>query len=394
MKGIAYGVGVGPGDPELMTLKAVRVIKETEIIAVPGQEPKEALAYQIAVQAVPELAEKTLIAINMPMTKDSEKLQEAHKEGAKLIEEYLEQGKNVVYLTIGDPTIYGTFSYLQPILEADGYRTKLISGVSSFCAATARLNIPLAEWKEPLHIIPATHHSDMALNEPGNYVFMKSASHTADVKRMLVASRKDVFAVENCGLPEEKIYQGAENIPDDLGYFSLIIAKDKKKQKEKIEKREQTEKKEQKLVAYVDGSFHEALGKYAFGCVLLLPNGDVIRECGNGDNPDSVAIRNVAGEMIGAMFAVRWAVVNEFATIELHYDYEGIEKWAVGTWKAKNPLTQKYAAYMKKQQSVIQIRFQKVKAHSGDPYNEEADRLAKTALTEANGIPEIKREIE
>ena len=137
---------------------------------------------------------------------------------------------------------------------------------------------------------------------------------------------------------------------------------------------------EGKLLAYVDGSFDVAIGKYAFGCVILTPDGEIIRESGNGDNPEALAIRNVAGEMLGAMTAVMWAIKNGYDTIELRYDYEGIEKWATGAWKAKNALTQKYAEYMQRQKRYIKISFQKVKAHSGDYYNEEADKLAKEAL--------------
>ena len=77
-----------------------------------------------------------------------------------------------------------------------------------------------------------------------------------------------------------------------------------------------------KLLAYVDGSFDETLGKYAFGCIIITPNGETIKEFGNGDNPESLAIRNVAGEMLGAMYAVKWAVKNGYDNIELHYDYE------------------------------------------------------------------------
>lgn len=135
-----------------------------------------------------------------------------------------------------------------------------------------------------------------------------------------------------------------------------------------------------RLLAYVDGSFDVAIGKYAFGCVILTPDGEIIRESGNGDNPEALAIRNVAGEMLGAMTAVRWAIKHGYDTIELRYDYEGIEKWATGAWKAKNALTQKYAEYMQRQKRYIKISFQKVKAHSGDYYNEEADKLAKEAL--------------
>ena len=226
MKGIAYGVGVGPGDPELMTLKAIRLIRENDVIAVPGTEPKDSVAYKIAVQAVPELADKELIAIDMPMVKDRQKIEENHKKGAKIIEEYLDQGKNVVYITLGDSTIYCTFTYLQPYREADGYEVQLVNGIPSFCAAAARLNIPLVEWNEPLHVIPAVHKLEDKLNLDGNYVLMKSASHMKEVKELLRQTGLDVQAVENCSMKTEKTYRSLEEIPDDAGYFSLIIAKE------------------------------------------------------------------------------------------------------------------------------------------------------------------------
>ncbi len=148
---------------------------------------------------------------------------------------------------------------------------------------------------------------------------------------------------------------------------------------------------EEHLIAYVDGSFDVNAGRYSFGCVLLTPDGKIIKESGNGDNPDSLAIRNVAGEMLGAMYAVKWAAKNGYKSIELRYDYVGIEKWARGEWKTNHVLTGKYAAYMKHMEEYVQISFQKVKAHSGDLYNEEADKLAKAALTGEKGIPPISK---
>ena len=227
MKGIAYGVGVGPGDPELMTLKAVRLIRENEIIAVPGKEPKEAVAYKIAAGSVPEIADKTLVPIYFPMVKDRELIDEEHKKGAKKIEEYLDQGKNVVFITLGDSTIYCTFSYIQHYLEADGYTVELVNGIPSFCAAASRLNISLTEWDEPLHIIPAAHKTEDELNLDGTYVLMKSASYMKDVKELLRKSGKDVQCVENCSMENEKVYRSLDEIPDDAGYFSLIVAKNK-----------------------------------------------------------------------------------------------------------------------------------------------------------------------
>ena len=247
MKGKIFGVGVGPGDPELMTLKAVRLIREHDVIAVPGREAKASVAYRIAVQAVPELADKELVPVFMPMVREREKLAEEHRKGADLLEQYLEAGRDVVYLTLGDPTIYCTFSYLQHLLEADGYEVELVSGIPSFCAASARLGVPLAEWDEPLHILPAVHRTALPLPEmtpripaegtaqtqsagnaaekAGSYVLMKSASHMREVREMLLESGLNVCAVSDCGMESEQIYRSAEEIPDDASYFTLIIAK-------------------------------------------------------------------------------------------------------------------------------------------------------------------------
>lgn len=227
MKGRAYGVGVGPGDPELMTLKAVRLIRENEVIAVPGKNARESVAYKIALGAVPEIADKTLVPVYMPMVRDREKLAQEHQRGAKLLEEYLDQGKNVVYLTLGDSTVYCTFSYLQHILEDDGYEVELVSGITSFCAAAARLNISLTEWNEPLHVVPASHQTNQPLDQHGTYVLMKSASRMKEIKELLIASGRQVGCVENCGMENEKIYRSVEEIPDDAGYFSLVIAREK-----------------------------------------------------------------------------------------------------------------------------------------------------------------------
>lgn len=143
------------------------------------------------------------------------------------------------------------------------------------------------------------------------------------------------------------------------------------------------------LVAYVDGSYDHSLRRYAFGCVFILPDDTVYVDNGSGNNPDTASLRNVSGEMLGAMFAVRWAIKNGFPRIELRYDYEGIEKWVTGAWKSKTELTQKYAAAMRRWMESIQMRFTKVEAHTNVYYNELADRLAKDGLRERENIPEV-----
>jgi len=226
MSGIAYGVGVGPGDPELMTAKAIRLIRENDVIAVPGQDAKVSVAYRIAAAMVPELAQKELVPVPMPMTRDKERLRKAHVEGARLIESYLNQGKNVVYLTLGDPSIYGSFSYLQRLLLADGYTVETVPGVPSFSAAAARLNLPLVEGDEPLHVAPGAHDMGETLRLPGTCVLMKASGSLGETKARLKSSGKEVFAVENCGMDTEKLYRGVDQLPDSAGYLSLIVAKD------------------------------------------------------------------------------------------------------------------------------------------------------------------------
>lgn len=228
MTGILYGVGVGPGDPELMTLKAVRLIRENEIIALPGSVARDSVAYQIAVQAVPELAQKTLLPVNMPMVMDREEMKKSHLQAADFLESHLAQGHNVVYLTLGDSTIYSTFLYIQRCIAERGYRTELVNGIPSFCAAAARAGISLAEWNEPLHILPAVHRCQQPLDLPGNYILMKSGSRMGEVRDLLRKSGREIIMVENCGMQGEKICRGTDNIPDHAGYYSLIIAKEPK----------------------------------------------------------------------------------------------------------------------------------------------------------------------
>lgn len=145
------------------------------------------------------------------------------------------------------------------------------------------------------------------------------------------------------------------------------------------------------LIAYVDGSYEHSLLKYAFGCVFLLPDGTIYVENGSGNNPDSAKLRNVTGEMLGAMFAVRWAIKNGFSKMEIRYDYEGVEKWVTGSWKSKTELTRKYAEAMRRWSSQINLKFTKVAAHTNVYYNEMADQLAKQALSEKEGVPEVRR---
>jgi len=221
-----YGIGVGPGDPELMTMLAVRTMRESDVILVPGETPAKSVAYQIASKACPEIKEKEIIAVPMPMTKDPEILRASHEAGADTAIRFLDEGKQVSFLTLGDPTIYSTYMYVHRIVGSRGYETRIINGITSFCAAASRLNMSLTENSDELHVLPASYQIEEGLLLPGTKVLMKAGKKMAEVKSQLEAAGKNGFMVENCCMEGEKIYSRTKDIPDNAGYFSLLIVKE------------------------------------------------------------------------------------------------------------------------------------------------------------------------
>lgn len=129
--------------------------------------------------------------------------------------------------------------------------------------------------------------------------------------------------------------------------------------------------------AYVDGSFNTQTNTYGYGIVMMVGL-DTFEYSGSNNNKEVAKIRNVAGELLGAMTSVVKAKEKGCQSLIICYDYEGIEKWVTGEWQTKNEFTQKYKAFMNA--SNIKIRFKKVKAHSGECFNEQADILAKRAV--------------
>lgn len=160
------------------------------------------------------------------------------------------------------------------------------------------------------------------------------------------------------------------------------------------DKQEEEDCHEGQVVAYVDGSFDDGAGRYGFGCVLLLPNGEIVRKSGNGNDPDAISSRNVAGEILGAVCAVKWCASNGYKALKICYDYMGIEMWAVGEWKSKKKLTMEYAGLMEEYGKKINISFKKIAAHTGNKYNEEADRLAGDAVKSGSKLSQPKQEKE
>lgn len=135
------------------------------------------------------------------------------------------------------------------------------------------------------------------------------------------------------------------------------------------------------ITAYVDGSFDKAHNVFGWGCVLIDHNSNIQKYCGGDNNIEYIEHRNVAGEIMGSMFAINYAIKNNFKNINIFYDYAGLKHWAIKEWKANKPLTKEYSDFCQKALKKIEISFNKVKAHTGDNFNEEADKLAKKGVS-------------
>ncbi len=231
MSGKLYGIGVGPGDPELLTIKALRRIQECPVIALPGKEPRSTVAYKIVKGVYEGLDEKLLLPIEMPMTKNPQELERNHDNGAAKVEEHLREGRDVAFLTLGDPTVYSTYLYVHKRVLQKGYEAEIISGITSFCAVAARLNMGLVEMDQPLHVIPATYKAsemEEILKLPGTKVLMKSGKKMNQIRESILESGQQAVMIENCHMEDEKIYLTAQDIPREAGYYSLIIVKEEK----------------------------------------------------------------------------------------------------------------------------------------------------------------------
>lgn len=228
-KGILTGVGIGPGDPELLTLKAVRTIAEADVIALPKTDEQYITALEIVKTAV-DISAKDIIELYLPMTRDAEVLAASHQKAAEQIAQLLRAGKKVAFLTLGDPTIYSTYLYIHERVLKAGLEAQLVPGVPSFCAVAAKLNTALCKAGEPLHIIPASYHGEPKyLDWSGTKVLMKSGKSLQTVIEALRARNMldSASMVERCGMSEEKIYTDLNAVNTRTSYFSTIIVKDK-----------------------------------------------------------------------------------------------------------------------------------------------------------------------
>ncbi len=226
--GVLYGVGLGPGDPELVTLKALRVMRACGVLVLPEEDKAGCRAFQIARAACPELAEKEALCLPFPMTRDCTRRDAVLEENWTRLKALLTAGKDLAFLTIGDPGVYSTYSYMSMRAARDGCRTVTVPGVASFTACAASLNEPLVLEDRPLHLIPGDGGLEQSLALDGTRVFMKLGRSMPALKKALIpleeAGLVTVSAVSDCG-PGEQCFSGAEALPEDAPYMTTVIVK-------------------------------------------------------------------------------------------------------------------------------------------------------------------------
>ena len=238
-KGTFYGIGVGPGDPELITVKALKIIKSCPVIAAPRTGNGDMVALDIVWRTgvltgsaeIAEESDKKILAMDFTMDKDPAKRKENYRKNAEAAARYLDNGQDVAMVTLGDVSLYSTVHYIADELKSRGYEIIMVPGVPSFSAAAASLAIPLAEMDAPVHIIPSVrNNSDDYLDLPGTKVLMKAGRHlhrTLDEldKRGLL----DVTSLAvNCGMDDEILIKKLgddEPLPDKTGYFTTVIVR-------------------------------------------------------------------------------------------------------------------------------------------------------------------------
>jgi precorrin-2/cobalt-factor-2 C20-methyltransferase len=229
MRGTLFGIGTGPGDPELLTLKAVRAIQGCAVIAVPGHDRGEKTALAIV---EPYISGKQLLECNFAMERDIGQRQAARAEAAAAIIEVLDRGSDVGFITLGDPTTYSTYMYIHAIVVEAGFPACIIPGVTSFAAAAAALGLALCSGDEPLTIIPARHSQDIEslLGYPGNKVIMKSSQNLipvlASLKQRGLGDKTRIAS--RVGLDGQQLFFSIAEFEaaPETGYFTVAIVKE------------------------------------------------------------------------------------------------------------------------------------------------------------------------
>ncbi|ABX11958.1 MAG: precorrin-2 C(20)-methyltransferase [Candidatus Nitrosopelagicus sp.] len=211
------GIGVGPGDPELLTVKAVKAIQDADIIMCPAsKEDRPSIALSVVDSLIDKSKNQEIVKLIFPMTKDKDVLEETWKRNAKIMAETVQSGKNVVYLTVGDPFLYSTWIYMHKDLteKYPEMNISVIPGIVSMFTFASKVGVSIAEGAEKVAIIPSCYDlssvKEIAKNSE-SMIFLKDGRYFDQV----------IDVLKESGFPDNSIFA----IGQDLGTENEIIRK-------------------------------------------------------------------------------------------------------------------------------------------------------------------------
>ncbi len=227
-KGKLIGIGVGPGDTELLTLKAAKVLKTVPVVFSPkSSKEKESIALSIVRPILEERKDyKRLMLVEpiFPMIEDKEELEKIWTSASELIAQYLDSGRDVAFITLGDTSIFSTYSYVQKRLMGR-YEIETIPGITSFTACAAARNKALVEQNDILTIVPKIDDRlEQILDYSDSVVLMKASRNTSELESTIESKNrpKEIYSVQNCTRENEKIIEGFSN---EKPYLTTTIIK-------------------------------------------------------------------------------------------------------------------------------------------------------------------------
>lgn len=226
-KGVLYGIGIGPGDPDLLTIKAVKILKIADVICVPKSKEQASTALSI----VDKYLQKNALVESMEfsMSKDVQKRIECRKENARQIEQKLDKGQTVVFLTLGDPMFYSTYSYVLEYLKSD-YQVETIPGIYSFSAISSLLSLPLCKGDEKLAVVSSFDEDvQKMLQIAETLVCMKVSAYHEKLYTYLKRNTEYNFVmITNAGKDTQEVFNNIDILEDKVPYFSTAIIQKQK----------------------------------------------------------------------------------------------------------------------------------------------------------------------
>ncbi len=227
-KGKLYGIGVGPGDTELLTLKAARILESVPVVFSPkSSKEKDSIALSIVkpiLEKRDDYKRLMVVAPIFPMIEDKSELEKIWDSAAEMIAQYLDSGRDVAFVTLGDTSIFSTYSYVQKRLIGK-YEIETVPGITSFTACAAARNKALVEQNQILTVVPKIDDRlEEVLEYSDSIVLMKASRNTNDLEKNIEEKerKKEIYSVQNCTRENEKIIEGFSH---EKPYLTTTIIK-------------------------------------------------------------------------------------------------------------------------------------------------------------------------